>query len=138
MIKYLDREILIQRGNQWLALEGDHWYVMLRLLKIYGLDDKIYAPPEPGQRSSIDSLAVQKLVECIKMAMDDLPNEDLWRFYGNDPDPRTTPPHEFISGAGGSYFETLLGFVGKDEVFIELPDPGTEYRFQGESSNRPG
>lgn len=81
--------------------------------------------------------SMKQLAASVNKALDDIPN-DLWLYHGNDPDPRTTSPHEFFSGVGVSYFESLLNFVGNEEVFIELSDPGSEYPFLGESPKRPG
>ena len=75
---------------------------------------------------------------CLENTFDDIPNEDLWRYYGNEPDPTTTPPHEYFSGVGLTSLLSVVGFVGKGGFSIEVSEPGTEYRYLGEVPYKPG
>lgn len=127
-----DREVLIYNGRAWLALECDYWVAVLRLIRVYGLEPTQYALPLPGNRTIVSSNEARELRHCLVKSLDDIPNEDLWRHYKNEPDADTTPPHEFFSGVGVSYIQTLLDFISDYDFVIEISEPGTNYRFQGE------
>ncbi len=133
-----DREVLLNRDGQWLALEGDYWLPLLRLLRAYGLEPDTYEPPPPGGRNYVNSGATKRLVACLTSALDDIPREDLWPHHRHEPDPWTAPPHEYFSSVGVSYLTNLLDFVGTGDFFIEVSEPGTAYIELGVVPYRPG
>jgi len=68
-----EREVLLNRAGQWLALEGDYWVPLLRLLRAYGLEPDTYQPPSPGGRNYVNAEATRKQVACLRNALDDIP-----------------------------------------------------------------
>ena len=47
------------------------------------------------------------------------------------------PPHEYFSGVGITYLLTLSEFLLAGDFFIEVSEPGTEFRLLGELPYRP-
>ena len=133
----IDREILLHRKGQWLALESDYWLAMLRLIWAYGLDPDPFRPPPSGCKV-VSADASKQLIACLENSLDDIPDYDLWRHYGNEPDPVTTPPHEYFSGGGTTYLIGLTEFVGGGRFSIEVTEPKTEYCFLGAVPYKPG
>lgn len=133
-----EREVLLNRDGQWLALEGDYWIPLLRLLRAYGLEPDAYEPPSPGGRNYVNADATRELVACLTKALDDIPREDLWRHHRHEPDPSVAPPHEYFSGVGLTYLTNLMEFVGTGGFFLEVTEPGTDFSVLGVVRYRPG
>jgi hypothetical protein len=129
MYDVIHREVVFYRKETWLALEGDYWPPLMRLIRAHGLDSSPYEPPPPGQAKAVSADDARALVECLRDLLDDLPKEDLW-LYNRDPngvvDPHSTPPHEFFSGGSLTYLLTLIEMAEGGRFWFWLSAIGTE------------
>lgn len=129
MIDVTHREVVFYRNGTWLALEGDYWPPLMRLIRAHGLDPAPYTPPHPGQAKVVTADDARALAECLRGLLDNIPREDLWRHNrgpNGAPDPHTTPPHEYFSVVGISYLVTLSEFVEGGEFWFWLSAIGTQ------------
>lgn len=114
-----DMDVVIHCGGNRLALEGDHWLVLMRLIRIYGLQPDGFAP-EVNRRVYVNSDASQKLVEILETAMDDIPNDGSDHYSAWDLE--SVSVFDFFSGIGSSYLMEIYLFVDGHEFWLEVEE----------------
>ena len=123
MLNLIELDIVLHRDGQRLALEGNYWPALLRLIEVYGLEPILYSAPPEGECALVSEDTAERLVACLIKSLDDIPDEDLWENYEGDPDPFTTPPHVFFSVTCESYLTDVIDFAERGAFSIEVAEP---------------